>query len=200
MEEGKIMEENKYYTPELSDFYIGYDYERSSYSGGAEEWDRIIVNGGDIEEIDNIFSRGEQSQKVRVPYLTKEQIEAEGFSGGRLLKHFVGEDTRRFYYGKYEMDFNEITRKLSILDPNNEQCEQDCDENYLYNAECKSINEFRTLMKWLNIKFKKIPAASRSEADLRYMLQKYFEKIEVPTYKMTPFEEAINKLQQQNQQ
>ena len=138
--EPECMEEKqkeKYYTPELSDFHIGYDYECSTFSGGIEEWDRVILNGGDFEEVDNIFARNEQVQKIRTPYLTKEQIEAEGW-----MQNDAHENTFTFN-SDLICTFNPELHTIYIDDG------AGCT---LFDGEIKSINELRTLMKWLCIK------------------------------------------------
>ena len=66
-------EENKYYTPNIEEFYVGFEYE---YSTGANKWKHSKCVKSDFRElqwhIDNGFRR--------VKYLDKEDIESLGFS------------------------------------------------------------------------------------------------------------------------
>jgi formyltetrahydrofolate hydrolase len=77
------MEENKYYTPELGELYFGFSFEVYNsndryFFEGAEGWYKASMDFGVLGNLINL-QRLILDKQVRVPYLTKEDIEAEGF-------------------------------------------------------------------------------------------------------------------------
>ena len=115
-------------------------------------WEEIII---EESELDNRIEDLEK-KRIRTPYLTKEQIEAEGWihTGGKLLK----EANQMFEKGNYFLVFNEKVKTINIIlrDPSKE-CEiswsvQMSPEHFNFFCECKCINTFRTICKLLNIK------------------------------------------------
>lgn len=149
--------DNKYYTPKLSDFYPGYEYEQ--YAPGTGDEYRKMVFGPTIEEarfIKPVYQQGYESGWFRTAYLTKEQIESEGWhhaatasDGGTMIfgrdKYFTlsyhGEN------GYYKAHKPELLTRITVSKINSEDLSRDT----LFQGEIKSINEFKTLMKWLNI-------------------------------------------------
>ncbi len=150
--------ENKYFIPEISDFYNGYKYERND--GG--EWYSVTCDLYDARDIKTLlnkkvldtFPEGKNPldsdtysahykatsiDRIRVPHLTKEQIEAEGWKFDYNLGDFD-------YYIKtvnnteYELEFC-YKERINI-------------NRYkftLYHGECKDINTFRKIIKLLEI-------------------------------------------------
>lgn len=117
-------EDNKYYVPKLSDFHVGYEYEKSD-DENIQEWHTEIKNI-DFEWLDIYIEDG----RIRVPYLTQGQIKAEGWKvvGSTLCKDI------------FDLYIDKTT--IMIYDYNG-----DC----YFNGECKSINEFRYICKLLKI-------------------------------------------------
>jgi len=113
----------EYYTPDDEDIRIGYEYDLLN--------SKIIIE--DRYDLDIAFD-----QPIRTSYLTKEQIEAEGW------KKQYKKGTWRVYQ-KYPIHivlmYDEEKHELSI----------DNDFMILYQGECKSINEFRYICKLLKI-------------------------------------------------
>lgn len=127
--------ENKYFTPDMEEFHIGYECEIST---------RTIWKSGKFPEILELNSELDEFGKdslmkaahaiLRVPYLTKEQIEAEGW------KHYGNncfELNPRWFCSWYP----EINR-LEVYDNENEK-------NFA--GKCKDINTFRKICKLLEI-------------------------------------------------
>jgi len=79
----------------------------------------------------------DKSREIKVPYLTKEQIEAEGWISN-------GKDIPTLKKGVYTIWFSSY-KFLGIFE---EQCSESIP---LYTGECKSINEFRYICKLLKI-------------------------------------------------
>lgn len=177
------MEENKYFVPDVSDLHIGYECEASfsSYGGyaildfsdenkpadfhppadkeSAKFWSPFWI----IEE-ESLFGANNhrdmktvmmllKDNRLRTPFLTKEQIEAEGWkcSGGHDKVNRVDFEKDEkwliliwFDKQKLEIWFKDRKAiKLNLLAFNNTVKR--------YEGECKSINEFRKICKWIGI-------------------------------------------------
>jgi hypothetical protein len=90
------MKENKYYIPEISEFHVGFEYEQISRLG--ETWcEMISTTAEDLDAVETEIGM----EYVRVPYLTKEDIEAEGW------RHEMTFDKEETYKGEYptQIDF-----------------------------------------------------------------------------------------------
>ena len=148
--------ENKYFIPDIEDFHIGYECE---FKNNMQDnvWKKEIC---DMDLVSIAFSSWEHedtddkfSDNFRVSYLTKEQIEAEGWEFIQI-------------YPKGACIFQKGTKE--------EGCELTCDftehrvhftELYFYglddeytrtkltwrSLECKDINTFRKICKLLKI-------------------------------------------------
>lgn len=134
--------ENKYFTPDIEDICIGYEYEQlvtplsESLDKGEEEW--MKCKFPDPFTIDRILLLYERKEQLRVPYLTKEQIEAEGWKPEK--SYFRKNNLYLFFENnELEIDFGEpFTWDAS-------------DSDVRYKGECKDINTFRKLIKLLGI-------------------------------------------------
>ena len=140
--------DDKYYVPDISDIYDGYELEYCEDVFKENKWQTHIHREGDtynILSLGRIYTIREllETSLIRVPFLTKEQIEAEGWVKSDIqdnLYYFKNENTGIIYglmfnfYGK-QIIFNT----------------QDALKSSLYRGECKSINEFRLICKWLKI-------------------------------------------------
>lgn len=142
--------ENKYFTPSIEDIRVGYECEVNMglIPGFREGWNKEILNQ---ENTAYYLKFGSAKSMFRVPYLTKEQIEAEGWIYTEYTTVYGFHKT--FYkvvdhYGvtrEIELRYNYETYFLSL--------EYDCgDRCTLYEGECRCINDFRLIMKMLKIK------------------------------------------------
>jgi len=68
------MEKNKYYTPKIEEFHIGFEYEFKHKSG---EWETMLINN--LTDLDDTLDWDFPEGKVRVKYLDKEDIESLGW-------------------------------------------------------------------------------------------------------------------------
>ena len=106
--------ENKYYTPDISEFHVGFEYERMN---GAD-WEKAELTNVDcwgtmsrgyekkIEEIDSLI------RSVRVKYLDREDIESLGFKDDQEYKSTVDESNSDWHYD-YGMESN--NKKLKLI-------------------------------------------------------------------------------------
>ena len=70
-----MKEENKYYTPEISEFHVGFEYEYyNEYHRPDGIWEKVGLN-----EFDDWFVHNFEIEKSRVKYLDKQDIEDLGF-------------------------------------------------------------------------------------------------------------------------
>lgn len=138
----------EYYTPEISDLKIGYEceictnYGYESFNEGEEKWEKVIIGykipGGYNDELcDIIHGLDDGYQPVRVKYLTREQIEKEGW---KIEPCFITK--LKFTKDKICLDYYPHAHKLEIYL---------WKETKLFDGVCPSINEFRTIINLLNI-------------------------------------------------
>lgn len=139
------MENNKYYVPNAKDLHVGYEMEVDyGYFTNAElnTWYPVILKGVDSAVL-NYLEKG----YYRTPFLTKEQIENEGWE----TEFNTSFDSVLFYAQRgnlFKLIYNYDTKILDIWTNDSE------DDRIvgLFRGECKSINEFRYICKLLNIK------------------------------------------------
>lgn len=123
----------KYYTPRIEDIRVGYEYESlQKQQDGTEKWiPNKIIRKYDLEAD---WEGWLYYNIIRVPYLTREQVESEGwkYNGNTFEKN------------RCRLDFvaSEEHCELSI---------DDMHDSYLFQGTINSVNEFRTLIKWLGI-------------------------------------------------
>lgn len=144
--------ENKYFTPEISDFYIGYEYE-TIYLKSV--WTKETLNIMDAGWFFESYHNDAIPTEFRVPYLTKEQIEAEGWTSfiTEYKGDIVPENMTYIFFREdrnYMLGWNFNTNKITLIikDPS-------LVENYYneptFRGECKDINTFRKIIKLLGI-------------------------------------------------
>ena len=131
----------KYYTPKDEELYIGYICRTSL--------PEMYPGDGGIIPVDNIldavsikaFSEGDID--VETKYLDQSDIESLGWefdkSRGIPLEYHY---TKEVNLKKYKLTKLSTKIHIGILQQG----------NTLYEGECKSINELRKIMEWLNIK------------------------------------------------
>lgn len=146
--------ENNYFNPNLEDLYIGYEGEINWNLGYQDNYvpfkikiqDENFAYTDEISEIINAMHDG--YAEVRVPYLTKEQIIAEGWehTGGKLLESAE----QLFDKGNYMCSYTYSNSHIVFLvrDPS---LVEDYYKDPTFRGECKDINTFRLICKLLNI-------------------------------------------------
>lgn len=134
--EKNLMEEALYFVPEITDFRIGYECEANiTVFKVKDQWNPCTIRGVGPEVIEH-----HKKGVYRTPYLTKEQIEAEGWNKHAVIKNnWFREDIE----GKGILYLTKEEEYIII--------EDDRDGVFLFRGLCKSINEFRTIQKLLGI-------------------------------------------------
>lgn len=136
----KNMEDrDKYFTPDIEDLCIGYECEINNAKGYKDDFEVTVIGykipGGYTSELSDIIAMVDDGYgEIRTPYLTKKQIEAEGWKNTLGSNYRKINDNTVFCY--YENNSLIIwTRGMRSI----------------FDGECKSINEFRKIIKFINI-------------------------------------------------
>jgi len=145
--------QTKYFTPEIEDIRIGYIYEQivgnpqDDISVSEPIWIKCKFPDPFIGNRLSAFKKMIDSGQIRVPYLTKEQIGAEGWEFIEYDK-IIGIYEFRKMDGKtwYELSFYGGINTLII-----EHWRHQDDDQQLFNGQCRCINDFRYICKLLNI-------------------------------------------------
>jgi hypothetical protein len=166
-------EQNKYYTPDISELHVGWEGEAcfSSYAGyaiidfstdeksfelhepedkeAAKYWSKFWLIEKESLFTDNNTRNHEtalmllKDNRLRGKYLHQSDIESLGWefdkSRGIPLEYHY---TKEVNLKKYKLTKLSTKIHIGILQQG----------NTLYEGECKSINELRKIMEWLNIK------------------------------------------------
>lgn len=153
------MTDNKYYTPSIEDIYVGYECEMKT-PDGWKQFAYLHYNDLDFSIIEEDLDMG----NLRTPYLTKEQIEAEGwrlYSSGIdlwfekkvLTEEFDWSRLCNLYgYKPYKLFLNYGLHDHKIHIKCDFTGGQDFSESdTLFEGLCLSMNEFRKLCKWIGI-------------------------------------------------
>lgn len=108
------IENNKYYTPSLEEFYIGFEYEQYNYDDKKFYSDTIVdcdFMSSDLKYTsDNGFTTIIEEIKkeyIRVKYLDKEDIESLGFTQSLMHKYiFISNEYKPYYNNSYKIGIN----------------------------------------------------------------------------------------------
>ena len=126
--------ENKYFTPDIEDFYVGYDCELLIF----DKWELTTVKPyTELRSVDKCI----KDKVIRVPYLTKEQIEAEGW---KYLSEGYPEH-QAFYKDDFQMSCFYNKHLLKIIK------KESLKTIVLYQGSCRCINDLKKIIKLLEI-------------------------------------------------
>jgi hypothetical protein len=136
-------EQNKYYTPDISELHVGYTCQLYGQATTRlmrdVQWFNFTFTCGNINRAEKLINR----KDIRTKYLDQSDIESLGWefdkSRGIPLEYHY---TKEVNLKKYKLTKLSTKIHIGILQQG----------NTLYEGECKSINELRKTMEWLNIK------------------------------------------------
>lgn len=135
--------ENKYYTPNIEDFHVGYECEIRQ----ADKWEfyRVPYN----ECLSDL-----QGDGYRTPYLTQDQLINKEWRTWNGAGAFEKTNPKFFFSKREENLFNKKGFILinAMYDFSNHDLVIDKEQERIFIGKCKSINEFRQIIKFLNIK------------------------------------------------
>ena len=148
--------ENKYFTPDIEDLCIGYECEYNFAKAYTNDFKFVKIGYKDDEGYTNeltdmIHLIDDGAAAIRVPYLTREQIEAEGWYKInnnypiQTFKHPINVGIEVIYNYDTNYLFITIPGKIMFTEPNIEY------RASKFSGECKDINTFRKICKLLGI-------------------------------------------------
>lgn len=156
----------KYYTPEIKDLFVGYECEHSTMMASFDatnKRDVLLLNDDDVKKgeladhelIEYIKFIAEEdydvSKFIRTMYLTKEQIVSEGWQYKREYSNIFHFELGNVWDGKTKGGFLEYNIQSKILKITlKEVGEYTMDGPKIsirFNGCCPSINEFRKICK-----------------------------------------------------
>jgi len=143
------MKNNEYFVPDIEDLRIGYEgeinwnraYEDNFVPFTIKVQDREGAYTNEISDIVNAVDDG--YAEVRTPYLTKEQILAEGWLPNGIDAEEDGVNFKKSNWVGMVFNHHDYTIQIYEVNP--------IEDWNLYKGECKSINEFRYICKLLKI-------------------------------------------------
>lgn len=150
--------ENKYFTPSIEDIRVGYECEVGQYSyeypnglsKATEHWTKKILTDSDVGRLTALHNILKDVDLptiwVRVPYLTKEQIEADGWVANCF--NIGEEDYGMCSFKKGNFECRRWSNGNNYIEFYNNRTTEDL----IYEGGCKCINDFRYICKLLNIK------------------------------------------------
>lgn len=128
--------ENKYYIPELEDLHAGYECEIQIGGKDGNCWKptRLLRIHSAI------------GFDVRTLYLTKEQIESEGWKySNRVYTHPENHEFITYKKGNYYVGYIEEDKVFTVFENIPYRGEEIT--RYYFQGKCPSINEFRKIIK-----------------------------------------------------
>lgn len=155
------MEENKYYTPSIEEFRVGFEYEYTTIGTVEVNPNRFITTPGKtwLKEIVTEDFKFEDIRRsiffktIRVKYLDKEDIEGLGFKYSSNYADFP-----KLGFLEESKVFTDKLQYLLYYDPTNLQCKieriYNCgtgEDDFLFNGTIKNISELKVLLKQLGI-------------------------------------------------
>lgn len=132
------MEEQKYYTPALEDIKLGLSCEL--WNVNKKEFVPSTLLNAQIIWV--LLSKGVLHDRIRVPYLTAEQIEAEGWTKCESLSGVV-----RYKKPFYSLSHSALTNRINVT----QYAEEDGEAFDLFNGTCRCVNDLRLISKLLGI-------------------------------------------------
>ena len=124
------MENNKYYTPELSEMHVGFEYESLIHT---KEW--IEVN---YTELDQNTKYDIENGLIRCKFLDKEDIESFGF---------IHDRSYMFNLGQYRLHFIQPDNELDII----HIYDNESNDDTIFLGNIKNKSEFKFILTRLGI-------------------------------------------------
>lgn len=145
------MENNKYYTPSLEEFHVGFEYEYETWTKG--KWEKSEIEeygeGGDTGHGYSISLEDKiEDNKIRVKYLDKEDIENLGFT--QITDDCFNLPIKE-YRGRLNQEVRVLVRETILIYLALDSNLGDKDNIVLFTGTIKNKSELKTLLKWLGI-------------------------------------------------
>ena len=145
---------NKYYTPQLEDLFINYEFEYKINKNPeiwrkSNLWDISTIDEDCIKSAEYFISKNE----IRTKYLDKEDIESLGYIYETNYGDFLSFEKGNPYYLNGQLLYYNLDNHLLRISINKENYDnQGVPINQvIFDGECKSINELKKILKYLKI-------------------------------------------------
>lgn len=151
--EDHTMDGTKYFIPSIEDIRVGYECEIlwNQDIFPEDNWYKIVVGEDETKDFDLIDWVGRvANSKVRTPYLTKKQIQNEGweFTGKTIDLWFKKE-------GEFNMGSWTSCKIIMHYGPHDKRLYIDAidtgESTPIFRGTCKDVNELRFITKLINI-------------------------------------------------
>ena len=152
------MEENKYYTPDITEFRVGFEFEVFEHDGSPgtlADWQEHYIkhpnDNGWIWTWENINKRI-KDEEIRVKYLDKSDIESCGFK-----KIGIEQNCDRFFTGRYYLPNTDYKLFFDVLHGKrvyiciNEKWGDYPSGKVVFAGNINNISELKILLKQLGI-------------------------------------------------
>jgi len=138
--------DDKYYVPEKEEFHIGFEYEiyEDFDSLPKKSWHKLVYGdaGTGEEDMGHPFPCDNTvDDRIRVEFLTREQIEKEGFVKDSGDYDFIIPETR------YQLEIHNNYGKYCTV-----HITEDYGNHLLHHGLCKNISKLRTILKDVGVK------------------------------------------------
>jgi len=150
---------NKYYTPKIEEFHVGFEYEVQANDDSTEFENIIISKNKDSFSFMNRYALNNIPYDVRVKYLDREDIESLGFKEETIPNCFKEDSLNQGYIKHINekesllLHYNGETKKLFL---SKQVVYNEVTDNwytdFLFQGTIKNISELKKLLKQLNIK------------------------------------------------
>jgi len=141
----------KYYTPEISEFHVGFEYEYlNEYAKPEPTWQKEKL------QLNDWFVHNFEIEKARVKHLDKQDIEELGWKDSNLIGKY-----QKFGYEGYTMDYMTepntlgVMNIITIYDAEEKSKYQFLrtteNDNIIFRGTIRNKSELLTLMKQIGI-------------------------------------------------
>lgn len=152
---------DKYFTPDIEDIRVGYECEIlwNQDIFPEDNWYSVVVGDNQTEDFDTIDYIGRiANEKIRVPFLTKEQIEVEGWEGETIIKDSWNDEKDEYIDGFSKSENEDKWWDMYITEDYTLRIYRRFYRNEVawvsipvFEGTCKDINTFRYILKLLGI-------------------------------------------------
>jgi hypothetical protein len=142
--------DNKYYTPSIEEFHVGFECEiQTSWGFAPGVWPEIFYEdtlaGHDYDEYGNVLDLTRTSM-FRVKYLDKEDIESLGFKYNEIYDYWY-----KFIGQAESIEVRYLLKEKVMQIIYEDATDEYTKRSFKFNGTIKNITEFKNLMKQLNI-------------------------------------------------
>ena len=140
----------EYYTPEMEEFHIGFEYE-TTYLQDYDTWKKEIIEEDDAGYFHSIYFGDAVPTEFRVKYLDKEDIESLGFNKRNISRSEWSKTIDGQIFTIHEFwTYNQSERENLIRITSGK--ENNFPYRIKFEGDIKNKSELKRLLKQLNIK------------------------------------------------